>query len=185
MNQPFYKIFAYPNFEFKQINIATPFDWSATYFQLSIEHALRYATDKKPDNNIICLTSFKLINDKIPIHELKNDIFFSNISGLEKANYAKQLLGISEEKKLMKEINGILIIYDNPSDLEIIISHDKVNEENLSFENIAQFQIKDHVITHWKPYNQKEWIALSALEKMQPHLLTNKIITKCIKQAAF
>lgn len=37
----FYKVFAYSEFDFNIINPATPFDWSATYFQLSIEHALR------------------------------------------------------------------------------------------------------------------------------------------------
>lgn len=177
MNKVFYKIFPHSDFKFEQINPATPFDWSATYFQMSIEHALGYATDKKPDGDIICLTSFELTNKSIPIYELKDDIFCSNISGSEKAIYAKKLLNISENKILMKEVNGILILYDNPCDLEIIISHAQMKQDNFIFENIAQFLIKNHVITHWRKYGQNEWIPLTPLEKINPKVLTIKFLS--------
>lgn len=166
MKSTFYKIIANECFDLDLINKEILSDWSATYFQFSIEHALGYASDKQSKDNIICLTSFKL-NDssKMPIYEVKEPILSTNINGGEKAAIIKKLLGIPQEDKLMKKINGMLIMFDTPLELEIIISHDRVNELDLSWENLAQFLIKDHMLTHWRKYGDSEWIELSYDQK--------------------
>src|SRR5439155_14235268 len=107
MLKNFYKVIAAEQFDFKLINPETPSDWSATYFQFSLEHALRYATDKKSDNNIICLVEFTLINAQVPIHHLKEEVFGDpNVSGSEKAKIAKQILHIDPSDTLMKAVKG-------------------------------------------------------------------------------
>ncbi|AYV83700.1 MAG: hypothetical protein Hyperionvirus10_36 [Hyperionvirus sp.] len=182
MDQHFYKVIAFPEFDFKRINKETPHDWSATYFQFTVAHALGYATDKIAPDDIICLTRFKFKDaSQIKIHEFNDSVFGSgNVSGDEKAKIIKNMLNIKHDEKLMKSINGAVVLYDNASELELIISHDMVNENNLAVQNIAQFKIKDHTLTHWRTHGSTEWIQLSASQMINPRSI-EKIIQQIDK----
>ncbi|AYV81720.1 MAG: hypothetical protein Harvfovirus55_9 [Harvfovirus sp.] len=176
MDRDFYKVVAFSEFDFGKINREGGHDWSAMYFQFTIAHALGYATDKTSSDNIICLTKFKFRDTtEIKIHEFNDAIFGSDcVTGEEKAKKIKNMLNIKLEEKLMKAINGAVILYDNVSELELIISHDMVNENNLLVQNLVQFKIKDHMLTHWRRYGNTEWIQLSPSEMLNPRSLDIK-----------
>lgn len=187
-----FKVFPTECFEFAQIDPSTPSDWSATYFQFSVEHALRYATDKKPENKnqVICLASLSILNEKLPIHIIRDELYGSlTLSGAEKAQIIKKHLNISTEAKLMKTINGILILYDNADDMEFIVSHEALIQENFEIKTIAQFKINNHQLSHWRIFNQNnqdtEWIKLSPLETLQPHLLSKLIFELILNKNNF
>lgn len=110
-----WKVVAFPSFDFNDINPATQRDWSATYFQFTVEHALRYATDKCPTNpeGIISLVEFET-SPHLVVHKLNDKLFGSALlSGQEKASLAKRMLNFPPEVLLMQHLDGALILRDN------------------------------------------------------------------------
>lgn len=172
-----YKIFPFKTYDFAPIPRGPPNDWSAIYFQFSIEHALGYATDKKPDEGIICLARLKLRTDsKLPIHIIKDPEFGQlNLTGAEKATLLKQKLNIPSDQKLMDAVNGLVILYDNNEDYELIVSHNVLNNHNFNSEILAQLKIHNHVISHWRKYGHEEWIPLSPVQMLNPKYLSDLI----------
>lgn len=202
-----YKVIARDKFEWKMFEGTSGSDWSAIYFQFSIEHALRYATDKISPNGIIALVEFTIPSSTIVNVDSKSNIVgdrkvdtsspgltvyridlarlgSGSMSGSEKAAMLKKIFGIDAEKKLMKEINGCLIVQDNSEgDMELIISHDvfthaKTHDTLIQFRHLAQFQTSNHVLKSWRAWSNHQhdhhpWSPLTPLQKLQPHLLAS------------
>lgn len=191
-NLIFYKLIDSASFSFEffhnKINPKQISDWSAFYFQLSIRHALYYASQKYETSDKLCLLKFQFKTNFSPIIYKLTDKQYSlaSITGKEKAQKIKQELKLDTNKLLMPNFSSCLILLDMEENYELIIPHNLFNENNIQYKEIIEFKNDNYcndqfATSHWRTIGNEKWISTSIEEKLNiEKLLQNEEFNKSI-----
>jgi hypothetical protein len=137
MNNVFYKIIDGDTFDFdiSGKRISEPCDWSAIYLQTSYERAMCYLSHKAylSKSNKLIMVKFTLLTD---YHIFDNPIMGqSDIDCTTKATILKHHFGITS--MLMDSLDKPLLIFDDPTNYELVVPHHLWNSNTFTAEIIA------------------------------------------------